>query len=81
MKFYFSIITVFLCLALNAQNNGVIKGRIFNELTNEAIPFARVLLEDTEIGATSNLEGEFEIKNIKSGFYNLIVFFTGYNNA
>jgi len=72
-----------LCIPFVAtsQNNGVIKGRVYNELTNEPIPFARILLEDTEIGTTSNLEGEFEITSIKPGFYNLVTTFTGYNKS
>ena len=77
------LLCLLLCLPfyVTAQNNGVIKGRVFNELTNEPIPFARIILEDTEIGAVTSLEGKFEISGIKPGFYNLVASFTGFEKV
>ena len=63
-----------------SQQNGVIKGKVFNSMSNEPIPFAKLILIDTEIGGVSNLDGEFEIKNIPPGFYNLSVSYIGFRS-
>lgn len=81
MKFILALLFIIFNLFAWSQNNGIIKGRVYNELTNEAIPFAKLILEDTEIGAVSNINGEYIIKNIKPGFYNLVVTFVGYNKV
>ena len=62
------------------QNNGIVKGRIFNELTNEPIPFAKVILIDTEKGAVSTINGDFSITGIAPGFYSLEVTYIGFKN-
>ncbi len=61
-----------------SQDNGVVKGRVYNELTNEPVPFAKCLLLDTEKGAITTLDGDFIISDIKPGFYNLEISYVGY---
>ncbi|MFK8036673.1 MAG: TonB-dependent receptor [Crocinitomicaceae bacterium] len=60
------------------QNNGVIKGRVYNELTNEPVPFAKCILVDTDKGAISSIDGEFNISNLAPGFYSIEVSYIGY---
>lgn len=55
-----------------------IKGQITDELNNEPIPYANVTVEGTSIGATSDIKGNFEIKSIDPGTYNLMVSYIGY---
>lgn len=58
--------------------NGVIKGKIFNSVSNEQIPFANVIIQGTTFGAVSNERGEYEIGNLNPGQYNLQVSFVGF---
>ncbi len=77
MKFTFSIVFVFIC-SLPAFSQGVIRGKIFNPVNNEAVPFANVLLMETELGAISDENGFYEITNIPPGLYNVRASFVGY---
>ena len=65
-------------LSAFGQNNGMVKGRVYNELTNEPVPFAKCILVDTDKGAITSLDGNFEISGIAPGFYNLEVSYVGY---
>ncbi|MEZ4847792.1 MAG: TonB-dependent receptor [Bacteroidia bacterium] len=67
-------ITFFPALA----QNGIIKGRIFDELTNQPLPYGTVLLQGTNYGGFTDEEGKFEIKNIKPALYNVEFRYTGY---
>jgi outer membrane receptor for ferrienterochelin and colicin len=49
--------------------------------TNEAVPFAAVVVQGTTTGANTDLDGLFEIKNLSPGLYNLECMATGYNKA
>jgi len=63
-------------LALAQQ--GVIRGRIYNELTNEGLPFGTILLQETPYGTFTDSLGQFEIRGLKPGLYNLEARFTGF---
>jgi outer membrane receptor for ferrienterochelin and colicin len=73
MKTIISFI-IFLTLAfqLNAQV-GIIKGRISDAKNNDPLPFSNVFIEGTEIGASSDFDGNFIITNVSPGFYRLTV--------
>ena len=58
--------------------NGVIKGKIVNKVSNEVIPFGSVIIQGTTIGAAANESGEYEIKNLQPGLYNLQASFVGF---
>lgn len=64
----------------NAQNNtGEIRGVVFEEGTNEPLPYANVYTKvgDQTIGATTDLDGKFVIKPLKPGVYNVTISFVG----
>ena len=74
------ITSIFVLLAgfIFAQN-GQIKGKITDASNNNAIPFANVLVEGTQIGAVSDLDGNFIITGLNPGYVNLKVSFVGYD--
>jgi hypothetical protein len=72
------LVLVFQSLLSIAQNMGIIKGRIYDPISNEPVPFANVVLQNTTIGATSDENGNYEIGNLKPGLYNLQCSFVGY---
>jgi hypothetical protein len=65
-------------LQLSAQQ-GIIKGRVFNTINNEPLPFANVVIKDTEIGTTTDIDGNYELK-VEPGLYNVEASFVGYNS-
>ena len=61
MKSFLSILIVCSFLGVHAQNIEV-SGKVFDEHTREAIPFANVYIKGTTQGVMTNLEGEFVIR-------------------
>ena len=55
-----------------------IKGRVYNSINNEAVPFANIFIEGTSLGATSDLEGNYIISNLKPGTYSVVCSFIGF---
>jgi hypothetical protein len=72
---------IFLIFSLNAFSQGSISGRIFNPVNNDPVPFANVLVLETELGAISDEDGFYEIKNVPLGLYNIRASFVGYKTA
>ena len=69
-------LTVF---SLNAEN-GVLKGNITDALTGETLIGANVYLEGTTNGTTSDIDGNFTIKNLKEGVYNIVCSYISYSD-
>lgn len=60
------------------SQSGVIKGRVFNEETNEPLPFTNIIIYGTTIGSTSDLDGYFIFTGIEPGFVRLQASAVGY---
>ena len=58
--------------------SGIIKGRIYNEITNEGLKFGTVFLQATNQGSYTDSLGRFEIGGLTPGLYNLEVRYTGF---
>jgi hypothetical protein len=59
---------------------GIIQGRVYNAINNEPLPFAAVLLENTTIGTTTDIDGNFKIADLQPGLYNVQVQFIGFKS-
>ncbi|MEA4935106.1 MAG: TonB-dependent receptor [Paludibacter sp.] len=66
--------------ALMAQK-GTIKGRIYNAKTNEPVEFANIIIQGTNIGSTSDLDGNYIFTGIEPGFKQLVVSLIGFQTA
>ncbi|MCA0932179.1 TonB-dependent receptor [Lutimonas saemankumensis] len=62
-------------MGLLAQS-GQIEGRLTSE--ENVLPFATLHLKNTEYGATTDLNGNYQLKNIPPGNYTLIASFVGH---
>ena len=78
MRKLLTVLSVLIATSSFAQT-GVIKGSIIDKTTKEPIPFANLLLENTTIGATSDIDGNYIISNITPGVYTLLSSVVGYN--
>lgn len=61
-----------------AQAQGILKGRVADKETGEPLIGATILIVGTYTGATADINGNFEIKNIKPGDYSVKFTFLGY---
>jgi outer membrane receptor protein involved in Fe transport len=61
------------------QGKGLIIGKIIDSKTGEELIGANILLEGTNIGSSTDLNGNFEIKSVNSGTYTLIASMVGYS--
>lgn len=87
---YLQGITVFFLIALvslpglaaaQGTATGEINGRITNIDTGEPVPYANVLILGTAWGAMSDASGNFTVKHVPVGTYNLRVVMMGFNDA
>lgn len=65
-------------LALFGSVTGKLQGNIVDENTKEPIAFANVTVLGTELGAATDIEGNFFILNVPTGTYTVEVSFIGY---
>ena len=67
---------------LNAQNLGEIRGTVIDSVTKETLIGANVSTEygGQQFGVAANFNGSFEIKNLRTGSYNVTVSFMGYRS-
>jgi hypothetical protein len=70
----------FISLSNNVLSQNVrVYGSITNALNNEPIPFANIIIEGTTIGTTSDIDGNYEILELKAGAYNFKCSYIGFN--
>ena len=57
---------------------GIIEGRVYDEINNEPIIGANIIVQNTGTGTTTDLDGNFKIDNLEPGLYNLQITYLGY---
>ncbi len=73
------ILTVFAYSSTSfAGTTGKIIGRVLDQTSAQPLPGANVVLQNTYLGASTNLDGEFVILNIPPGDYTVEVSMLGY---
>lgn len=82
-KFLSLVATLLLVLfsrPIMAQN-GTIKGSIIDEITKEPLIGAAVLIEGITKGASTDLDGNYEIQNVDAGTYTLRASYVSYETV
>jgi hypothetical protein len=67
----------FASLSINANAQFTVIGTVIDSSTHEALPGASVFCQNTTLGTVTNKQGEFSLQ-LKSGGYDLIISYTGY---
>lgn len=80
MKKLLLFILVFTAVTSAFSQNGTIKGRVFNEKNNEPLPFTNIVIFGTNIGSTSDLDGNFIFTGITPGFVKLAATSVGFES-
>ena len=57
---------------------GTISGRIIDKVTNAPIAFANVVVDDTPLGSTTDIDGNFTITSVPAGYVQLVSTYVGY---
>lgn len=71
------IVLLFTSLSVLGQP-GTIKGAITDSKTNETLIGTTILIQGTSQGATTDFDGNFIVKGVNPGAYNLVVSFISY---
>ncbi|MPQ48974.1 prevent-host-death protein [Marinifilum sp. N1E240] len=83
MKILKTILLILICVNLQAQEfTQTVKGKIVSKDTEEPLAFANIHIKDTDpiIGGTSDIDGNFELKNVPVGRVNIEVSYIGYES-
>ena len=75
-KFFYLFLCFFAMTSILAQSG--IQGVVYDKYTNKPLPYANIFLQQTKYGTNTNEKGEFVLKDIIPGLYNIEVSFIGY---
>jgi len=73
------ILTIIISGVIQGQTTGKLAGRVLDEEGNPLIA-ANIILENTTMGAATDIEGYYSIINIRAGYYNVRVQYIGYQS-
>jgi hypothetical protein len=77
MKVRLSFILTILLTQIALAQKGTITGRVYDEINNDPLPFANVVISGTTIGTTTDANGKYTLQ-IEPGLYNVEASFVGY---
>ncbi|MBK8944355.1 MAG: TonB-dependent receptor [Ignavibacteriae bacterium] len=80
MKTLVGILLFFISKFMIAQSTGIISGKVIDIVTKESLPGVNVIVEGTNFGSSTDINGEFKISNVPVGNYKVKVSFIGYNS-
>lgn len=82
MKYSYTLLLfIFMLSAQVFAQKGNIKGRIYDAKTNQSIPYASILIQGTDVGTTSDAEGNYNFTAVDPGFKRLVVSLIGYHGT
>jgi|TARA_B110000037_G_scaffold32782_1_gene39549 hypothetical protein len=74
----FTIVSALILITTSVFSQVILKGNVYNNKNKEPLPGATIVVQGMQVGATSDLDGHFEISDLKPGLYNILVSFTGF---
>jgi outer membrane receptor protein involved in Fe transport len=77
LKRLFLMLMILTSSTLLAQST--ISGSV-KDLSGEIIPGVNIILKGTTLGANSDFDGNYEVKNVPNGTYTLVASYIGYDN-
>ncbi len=81
MKHYLVLIAlIFTTFSISAQKN-VLRGHIYDTENGQPVSFATIFLKGTNFGATTDIEGFYNIPSLPDGDYNISVTYVGYDTT
>ena len=72
------LLTAFSLFPINAFAQGTISGTVTDAVTGDPLPGATVSIVGTQIGSTTDFNGQYELNNVAAGTYTLRARFVGF---
>ena len=79
MERYFGILFFVLCTFEVFSQTGTVRGFVYEEDSGEPAMFSNVVLEGTQIGAVTDVNGFFTLSQVPQGSYNIQVSYIGFD--
>ncbi|MDE3057069.1 MAG: TonB-dependent receptor [Bacteroidota bacterium] len=76
--FFVAVLLFFFSSLLFAQNNSTLRGKVVSAEDSSPLVGATVTVNNTSLGASTDADGIFRIKNIPAGMYSLAVSMIGF---
>ena len=77
LLFYLTVFSCSLSLTF-AGTTGKIAGKVTDKTTGEPLPFVNIIMVGTNLGAATDIDGNYVILNIPPGKYNVKAQYIGY---
>jgi outer membrane receptor protein involved in Fe transport len=77
----FSVLVLLMGITVNGQTTGKISGKVTDAESGEPLPFANIVLEETTLGAATDINGNYFILNIPPAVYRLKASSIGYETV
>ncbi len=74
------LLAFYLALAISLRSQHTIIGQVEDKTTQSPLSGAHIVVTNTLMTAVSNAQGKFEIRNIRSGIYEIRVTYMGYES-
>ncbi len=81
LKHLLLILLLLISNLISAQSKGSISGKVKDESNNDVLIGANVLIVGTNIGASTDLDGNYVIKGLEPGEYSIKVSYISYNSV
>lgn len=81
LRFFTAIISILLAKGMIMAQEGRLLGRVLDMSTNEPVPFANIIVEGTNIGTVSDIEGNFSFEGLEPGFVRLRASYVGFRQT
>ncbi len=80
MRILFILILFSFSISTFAQDASL-RGKVVDAVNNDPLPFVNVVVSGTNIGTTTDLDGNFLLNGLQSGFVRIEASFVGYKKA
>ncbi|NUN08717.1 MAG: TonB-dependent receptor [Ignavibacteriaceae bacterium] len=78
MKKIITLLILLFCQLIFPQSKGSVSGVVTDNKTKEGLPGVNIIVKGTHFGATTDIQGRFNIQNISPGSYTVEVSLIGY---
>ena len=78
IKKYFFLILFAYSVSSMSQVKGYLSGYVYDEISNEPLIGATIIVENSENGTTTDFNGRFEFNGLEPKSYNISISYLGY---
>ena len=80
LKSISTLLVLILTIQFSYAQTSSIKGRVYNDINNEPLAFATIIVDSTSKGTVTDIDGNYQLENLKPGNYNLTCSYFGFKS-